>query len=96
MLLDFVYSAGQILGLPFVKKHLADFIAEKQTLLQQKFRESTNGLPSAINPSSSLRQKGIFKRYNLIKIRCLFHFLLIAFFVSSLKQQSTDRHVAPL
>ena len=57
-------SAGQILGLPFVKKHLADFIAEKQTLLQQKVRESTNGLPSVINQSSSLRQKGIFKSGN--------------------------------
>ncbi|CAC5411498.1 Serine/threonine-protein kinase Nek2,Probable serine/threonine-protein kinase nek3,Serine/threonine-protein kinase Nek1,Serine/threonine-protein kinase Nek8,Serine/threonine-protein kinase Nek3,Serine/threonine-protein kinase Nek4 [Mytilus coruscus] len=50
-------SASQILSLPFVKKHLADFIEEKQSLLQQKSRDSSNG--SLMNQSNnSIKPKG--------------------------------------
>lgn len=52
-------SASQILSMPFVKKHLANFIEEKQSLLQQKVRDTSNG--SLIN---HLKDKGAPKSVN--------------------------------
>ena len=56
-----IHSASQILSLPLVKKHLADFIEEKQSLLLQKSKDVSNN--SLINQSnSSIKSKGTPKR----------------------------------
>lgn len=57
-------SASQILSLPFVKKHLADFIEEKQSLLQQKVNHASFGSASAASQSDSSKQKGTPKSIN--------------------------------
>ncbi|KAK6189863.1 hypothetical protein SNE40_001839 [Patella caerulea] len=48
-------SASAILNLPFIKEHLAGFIEEKETLLQQKVLKDNSSKQSPVVPSSAIK-----------------------------------------
>lgn len=62
------YSASAILNMPYVKQHLADFIQEKENLLQLKTNKENSRSSPYLSVSDQSRSKG--NRYGVSKVKC--------------------------